>query len=311
MQNRKIFKTYDEQILILKSRGIIIDDETEAKNFLELNNYYNVINGYKHPFLKNSTTDDYLQNVHFSDIVYLFNADKQISHLFLAEIIRIERMIKSIIAYQFSKNYGNDYVYVLRTNFNPDPQLTNQIIDFTTSLGKTRSLCLTKRHDNRIIHYDQNGYLPLWVFINVISLGDTSKFFNYMKPDDRDAVCISLSNIFNRYVNSNETQNCLKTITFIRNICAHDQRLYNYTTKLTLSPSNPFASKMKNRSVSGLLNALGAISNFCTQNQFDNFYKQFCDILTKLLSNYKNKDLLNRIIKELHIRPILPDLKIK
>ena len=36
MQNRKIFKTYDEQILILKSRGIIIDDETEAKNFFRI-----------------------------------------------------------------------------------------------------------------------------------------------------------------------------------------------------------------------------------------------------------------------------------
>ena len=50
MENGKTFKTYVEQVEILKSRNMIIDNPESAIRFLEINNYYNVINGYKAPF---------------------------------------------------------------------------------------------------------------------------------------------------------------------------------------------------------------------------------------------------------------------
>ena len=45
----KDFKTIEEQIEILKTRGIIINDE-RAKEILTENNYYYLINGYKDLF---------------------------------------------------------------------------------------------------------------------------------------------------------------------------------------------------------------------------------------------------------------------
>lgn len=47
----KPFKTYDEQIDILKSRNLEIKDKSKAKDILSQINYYNLINGYKDPFL--------------------------------------------------------------------------------------------------------------------------------------------------------------------------------------------------------------------------------------------------------------------
>lgn len=47
----KPFSTLTEQVDILKSRGMIIEDEEKAKCILLRENYYNVINGYKKPFL--------------------------------------------------------------------------------------------------------------------------------------------------------------------------------------------------------------------------------------------------------------------
>lgn len=47
----KKFKTYDEQIELLKTRGLKIDDENFALNKLQEDNYYNIINGYKDLFL--------------------------------------------------------------------------------------------------------------------------------------------------------------------------------------------------------------------------------------------------------------------
>ena len=47
----KEFKTYDEQIQLLKSRGLTFVDEDFAKEKLEEENYYSIINGYKDLFL--------------------------------------------------------------------------------------------------------------------------------------------------------------------------------------------------------------------------------------------------------------------
>ena len=46
----KPFKTIEEQIILLKQRGLIIPDEDKAKKVLLSNNYYNIINGYSKYF---------------------------------------------------------------------------------------------------------------------------------------------------------------------------------------------------------------------------------------------------------------------
>ena len=38
------YKTFDDQINILQERGLIINDIDQAKEILEIHNYYNVIN---------------------------------------------------------------------------------------------------------------------------------------------------------------------------------------------------------------------------------------------------------------------------
>ena len=48
----KEFKTLDEQIEILKSRGLVINDIDKTKELLLRENYF-FINGYRHIFMKN------------------------------------------------------------------------------------------------------------------------------------------------------------------------------------------------------------------------------------------------------------------
>ena len=47
----KTFKTLDEQIEILKSRGLVVNDYEKAKNILLRENYF-FISGYRHLFNK-------------------------------------------------------------------------------------------------------------------------------------------------------------------------------------------------------------------------------------------------------------------
>lgn len=43
----KPFKSYEEQLNIMKKRGLIITDDEVVLKKLKRENYYNIINGYK------------------------------------------------------------------------------------------------------------------------------------------------------------------------------------------------------------------------------------------------------------------------
>ena len=57
----KSFKTIDEQIEILKHKGLIIDDENYAKDILMRENYF-FVSGYRHLFLKSKNERKFLPN---------------------------------------------------------------------------------------------------------------------------------------------------------------------------------------------------------------------------------------------------------
>lgn len=48
----KEYKTFNQQLTILRNRGLIVPTDGKPKRFLEQENYYNVINGYKDLFLR-------------------------------------------------------------------------------------------------------------------------------------------------------------------------------------------------------------------------------------------------------------------
>ena len=54
----KTFKSIVEQIQILKSRNISIEDYNKTYGLLNNNNYYYLINGYKNLFLNNESNTE-------------------------------------------------------------------------------------------------------------------------------------------------------------------------------------------------------------------------------------------------------------
>ena len=71
----KVFKNLNEQIEILKSRGLVIPNETVAKNILLRENYF-FINGYRHLFAKEHGTDIFLDGTTFDELYAAFSFDR-------------------------------------------------------------------------------------------------------------------------------------------------------------------------------------------------------------------------------------------
>lgn len=89
----KDFKTVEEQIILLKERGIVINDES-AKEILTENNYYYLINGYKNMFLDNRyQKEKYIENVSLEEIYALYKFDGELRMNLLRYILIIERRL--------------------------------------------------------------------------------------------------------------------------------------------------------------------------------------------------------------------------
>lgn len=59
----------DDQITILKSRGLLLKDEQSVREILKKENYYNLVNGYKTLFLDTSAEEEtYLDGTNFEEI---------------------------------------------------------------------------------------------------------------------------------------------------------------------------------------------------------------------------------------------------
>lgn len=77
----KPFKTYDEQIEIIKSRNIKIEDPVFARNVLSSISYYTIINGYKNSFLLSQETESFVDGTSFEDLYALHWLDTSLSNL--------------------------------------------------------------------------------------------------------------------------------------------------------------------------------------------------------------------------------------
>ena len=224
----KEFKTYQEQIEILKSPGIVINNEEFALEKLQEDNYYNIINGYKDLFID---SNQYIQGTTFEEIYSLFEFDRNLKSILLKNILIVENILRTLIAYNFSLKYGNDN-YLKIDNFETLKNSGCKKEKYQERIEQIQKLICNMQLDIAnnikkkpyINHYILNyGFVPLWVLVNAISLGRLSQFYSLMDQSVR----INVSRKWN--VKENELNQFIKNLSYFRNLCAHDERVYNAT----------------------------------------------------------------------------------
>lgn len=161
----KDFKTIDEQIEILRSRGLTIEDEAEAKDFLLRNNYYRV-SGYSLTLRKN---DVFAKSATFQNIEDIYNFDHEFRHIILHHIETIEVQMKSIYAYEFTKVYG-PLGYLDAANFSNQAK-HKEIIDKANQQKRQRLA-----HEAYLKHFinDLHQEIPLWAYVDLLTISDIS-----------------------------------------------------------------------------------------------------------------------------------------
>ena len=281
----KEFKTIDEQIEILKSRNIQIEDYNKAYNILLKNNYYYLINGYKDLFIDNtSITERYINNTKIEEIYSLYNFDKNVKINILKYLLLIENELDTYIAYEFSKSYGHKN-YLVPTNFNTSNSKKFIIQKFIKDVNLEIQYQY-KNSNEMIIHYlDYHKYIPLWVLVRVLSFGKISKFYSLMKSKEQNAI----SRIYNLRIH--EFKVMLHNLTLIRNICAHDEKLYDIKMKNRIS-STIYHKKLKIENKNGnyqlatrdLFSVAIILKILLEKESFNEFYNRMIQLIEELES---------------------------
>lgn len=235
----KIFRTHDELILLLESRGMDFSGSFtrgDAKKALQRRGYYNLVNGYKDIFIDDSLPDErFKEGTTLAQLIALYNFDEELRHIFFKNILYIETNTKSLIAYEFSKVHGHKN-FLTHSNFKND---SNQSIKHVSDLIAEIQRQLANRvKDPSIIHYlTKHGYVPLWVLNNILTLGTVSKFYSLMKQPEKQKISKTFS------IDDKTLESLLFYLSKVRNFCAHGNRLYCFRSQDPISDT-PVHSNM-------------------------------------------------------------------
>lgn len=254
---KKEYKTYRQLLTVLRSRGMEIGKGSmgsRVMRILEKENYYNVVNGYKDLFLDSTSTPSaelYKSGTSFDEVYALYTFDREVRHIYLKYLLKVENSFKTVLAHEFSALYGHDN-YLKLENFHishsTDKNVLSRIasshkLDIVADLPQIHHLSAEEniasviklmgdiqqeiarqmsKHHQVVNHYmSEYGYIPFWVLVNVLTFGKITTFYRLMKEKDK----ISVAKAFG--VPHDELHKYMDMCSLARNKCAHDERFFD------------------------------------------------------------------------------------
>lgn len=264
---KKEYKSNEELIEHLISNGVIIKNKENALNNIEKYTYYSIVNTYKEVFKNDGK---YYSNVTFEEIYSLYDFDKNLKSIFLKYTLEIEQVVKSLISNVVSEKYGiEDYLKYscFDQNANKD-SIDKMIMSINEEIDKNCG-----KHA-AISHYKNTyGFIPLFVLVKIMTMGQISRYYGLLKQEDRQRV----SKYFG--ISDKLLKQILLNVTLVRNFSAHNNRLYTFHSKFFISFK--------------LID-----SAYSTSDNSTNLY-MIMKCMEKLLDNDKKKKFIDQINEEI------------
>lgn len=233
IQFDKPFKTYDEQLSILESRNIVINNPAFAKQILSSLSYYTIINGYKNTFLSVPGSEKFSKGTTFENLYTLHIIDTNLNSIILKYILFAERYLKTRLSYLVSQKYGvytdtNDM-----TNTNPSDYLFRDNYNGTgrnNILKKIKGVLTSPNLNQSVAHYaNDKNHIPAWILVTAMPLGLSIKWYTILKPIDKQIICNQF--IENNLLSAEEKKEfILKAFNLLkefRNNIAHGNRTFS------------------------------------------------------------------------------------
>lgn len=221
--------TLDEQIALLRSRGMIITDENKAKEVLFDVGYFR-LGFYWFPFEtdypnKHHRSHLFKGDANFDNAVRLYYFDFNLRNILLKPLSRIEIAFRTKVAYLVSNANVNsptwfaDTAVVSRQQAN---SFKSKVYD--QILKKSPLIALHHRH------HINDKFAPAWKTLEFMTLGEVVHLFKSIKDErikSEVAKCFGINKLVT-------FQNYLDLIKNLRNTCAHGNVLYDFSPEKSI-----------------------------------------------------------------------------
>lgn len=275
------YTTPEQQIQKLKEQKLIFSDEEAAKRALKIWGYYNIINGYREPYLiREYGQKRYYPGTTFEQIFGLFQLDHSIREGVLTAMIDLEEHLRAVVADIVAEDFGTDHHLYLQNNNYRDKFVRNPKFRRNNILANMKD---TAEHaDTQPIKYyrEYHGIVPPWILLKGVFFATLTNFIRFFKSAQRTKLVHAL---YGNDVPDDELDfyKDLLADTFsmcveYRNCAAHGGRIYNYIPKSTI------------RSLEGseFAHGLPQLLHVLSLLEYDLPYKKLDSAVASALNNY-------------------------
>jgi len=237
----KPYEPIDKQIERLKSRGLVINNLDLAKKILMRENYYSVINGYKDLFILDDP-ENFIVGTTFEEIYSLYSFDRELRNILIGYLLKFENIIKSVITDYFCAAHPEETAPYLDYK-NYDKSQNNKVFTIAKLIATLANIIQQEeKKEGAVDHYlTKYNHVPLWVLKNFMTFGNIQWMYSFLKQPLKRTIAKHFAQEFKDdykedyneqyFFDESIILSVLKTSNFFRNICAHEERLYNFKMK--------------------------------------------------------------------------------
>ena len=278
-QYPKQILTIAQQVQSYIDAGMVITSRADAEKTLKSVGYYR-LRGYSFHLYDNSTKQ-YVSGTKFEDILKLYLFDQELSALIFAMISKIEvalrvRLVEALLT------HGDALILQDSSVFKEKKLYWQNMSTVASEIARSNDVFIKHNFDNH------DGEVPVWAAVEVLSFGTLSKIIKNLKTGTGSSYSILAANYQYKSKKGNlvnPSQKMLASwiqgVSVLRNMCAHNSRIYNrtiHTTPEILDPDKVTPPPVHN----GLYQILLAMKYLRSSNEE---WTVFVDDFGKLIQN--------------------------
>ena len=226
MEQVKQFKTYGEQVELLRQRGMRVNDPQHAETLLARLNYYR-LSGYWYPMRRFSqgdgtAQDEFVEGASFGLVVALYEFDEQLRHSVFIELDRVELAIRTKLGHELGRLDPLIYLDPQRLSARAQQRNKDGRSVHEVWLRKYQSALKASKEDFVAHHKSKyGGTLPIWAAAEIMDWGMLSHLYGMSPNIVRNRIAEPCS------LTGPQLESWLKSLNILRNYAAHHARMFN------------------------------------------------------------------------------------
>jgi abortive infection bacteriophage resistance protein len=192
--------------------------------------YFNLINGYKNPFISGTDGNGnhiYIPDTSIEQIHYVKRFDESLRSFLLKYITQIEEEVRTLTGYKFDTCNDNGKIPWYETAAYSSQ---NTLQEKMGTISKAYSELSRSELDYVQFYMTHHKKIPTWIMLKVVNFSTFINVLRYSKSDVKHSICILYGLIETKqsktFPNVKLLIGSLHWMRKIRNACAHNERIY-------------------------------------------------------------------------------------